>query len=210
MNSLLNELGGGSNGGSSIPASISAPSNHYSTGITSNIEERAMSLLGAGIKQEAVASALGVSPSRITQLLSDETFAAGVSKLRYDALQNHSIRDAKYDSLEDKLLVKLENSLPLMVKPESILKALSVVNGAKRRGLDSPDASGATTNIVNLMLPTVIAEKFTVNIDNQVTRAGSQDLHTMTSGNLMKQVEAAETNRLAIASARAIELLRQL
>lgn len=174
--------------------SLPTPSSHYSTGITSSVEERAMSLLGAGIKQEAVASALGVSPSRITQLLSDETFAAGVSKLRYDALQNHSIRDSKYDSLEDKLLVKLENSLPLMMKPESILKALSVVNGAKRRGLDSPEASGGVTNIVNLMLPAVIAEKFTVNIDNQVTKAGTQDLHTMSSSNLLKHVEAARVD----------------
>jgi len=202
MGTLLAELGTGA-------ASLPAPSSHYSTGITSSVEERAMSLLGAGIKQEAVASALGVSPSRITQLLSDETFAAGVSKLRYDALQSHSIRDSKYDSLEDRLLVKLENSLPLMMKPESILKALSVVNGAKRRGLDSPEAAGGVTNIVNLMLPAVIAEKFTVNIDNQVTKAGTQDLHTMSSGNLLKHVEAAETNRLAVASARAIELLKK-
>jgi hypothetical protein len=96
-----------------------------------------------------------------------------------------------------------------MMKPESILKALSVVNGAKRRGLDSPEAAGGVTNIVNLMLPTVIAEKFTVNIDNQVTKAGTQDLHTMSSGNLLKHVEAAETNRLAVASARAIELLKK-
>lgn len=166
------------------------------SGVTSGVEERALKLLGSGVQAEAVANALGVTPSRIAQLLSEKHFAAKVAELRYDNLQSHNRRDASYDSLEDMLLLKLEKALPLMTKPESILKGISIVNGAKRRGQSAPAQVTNQQNIVNLILPAVITEKFAINIDNQVTKAGDQDLLTMASGNLLKQVEEAASNRL--------------
>ena len=167
------------------------PSSHYSAGVSTSVEDRAMHLLGSGVPAESVASALGVTPSRISQLLAEESFSKKVASLRYESLQKHNVRDGKYDSLEDSLLVKLERSLPLMVKPESILKAISVVNGAKRRGQSAPEQVNNQQNIVNIILPSVIADKFTVNAENQVTSAGEQDLITMQSSSLLKQVEAA-------------------
>ena len=69
------------------------------------LEDRALSLLGSGISAESAATALGVSPSRISQLLSAPEFAEQVAELRYNNLQQHNHRDANYDSLEDKLLI---------------------------------------------------------------------------------------------------------
>lgn len=173
------------------PKEAPAPSNHYSPGTTSSIEERARTLLGSGIAAESVAAALGVTPSRIAQLLSNETFAESVAKLRYESLQQHNKRDSHYDRLEDTLLDKLERSIALLYKPQDILKAISTINGAKRRGQSSPEQVTNQQNIVNLVLPVSIAQKFSVNIDNQVTRAGEQDLLTMPSSNLLRKVEEA-------------------
>jgi len=165
------------------------PSSHYAPGITSSIEEKAVTLLGMGVQADSVASALGVTPSRISQLLSKKAFADRVAKLRYENLQSHNKRDQEYDSLEDRLLTKLEKSLPLLVRPDHILKAIQVVNGAKRRGQSAPDTSSSNQNVVNLVLPAQIAQKFVTNIHNQVTKAGEQELLTIPSGNLLKQVE---------------------
>jgi len=186
--------------GAAIPPALAVessntPSNHYSTGVTSSIEERAVSLLGSGINAESVASALGVTPARISQLLAEKHIADRVSALRYTNLQAHNKRDGEYDNLEDLLLVKLKKSMPLMVRPDQILKAIQVVNGAKRRGQTAPDTSTTTNNVVNLMLPEVIAAKFITNMNNQVTKAGEQELLTMPSGNLLKQVEKAQETR---------------
>jgi hypothetical protein len=158
-------------------------------GLTSSIEERALQLLGSGIAAEATANALGVTPSRISQLLSEQHFSDQVATLRYENLQKHNVRDNSYDSLEDTLLIKLEASIPFMLKPAEILKALQVTNAAKRRGQSAPDQTINQQNIVNLVLPEVIAQRFTVNIDNQVTRAGEQELHTMPASNLLATVE---------------------
>ncbi len=170
---------------------ISTPSSHYSTGTSTSIEDRALKLLGSGVQAEAVAGALGVTPARISQLLAEEVFSKQVADLRYESLQKHNKRDNRYDSLEDTLLEKLTKSLPLLVKPESILKAITVVNGAKRRGQSAPAQVTNQQNIVNIILPNIIVDKFVTNGDNQVVRAGDQDLVTMQSGNLLKQVEDA-------------------
>lgn len=180
-----------------IPNKVIATGNgKRASGLTSNVEERALLLLGSGVQSEAVASALGVTPSRIAQLLSEKHFADSVAELRYENLQKHNIRDEKYDSLEDRLLTKLDKALPLLMKPESILKAINIVNNAKRRGQSAPQQVTNQQNIVNLVLPAIIKEKFAIDINNQVTKAGEQELLTMQSGNLLKQVEDAEEARL--------------
>lgn len=152
------------------------------------LQGRAMELLGSGVPQESVASALGVTPSYISQLLSDEGFAGEVTKLKYEALTKHTERDTKYDDLEDKLLDKLEKSLPLMMRPMDIQRALNTVNNAKRRGTDSKESIIAQQNIVEITMPTQIVQQFTTNTVNQVIMAGEQDLTTIQSGDLLKSV----------------------
>jgi len=165
------------------------------SGNTSSTEDRALRLLGNGVNAESVASALGVSASRISQLLSDPIFSKQVEDLRFESLQQHNERDASYDSLEDKLLVKMEKSLPLMMRPGDILKALQVVNAAKRRGQSAPEQATNQQNIINIMLPSVITQRFQTNINNQVVSAGDQDLVTLSSSALLKQVEAKTEER---------------
>lgn len=188
--SLIEDLGGVSN---TIPnkEEINTTAPHETS-----VESRALDLLGSGVASEAVAAALGVSPSRISQLLSDSHFSDKVANLRYENLQSHNKRDSEYNTLEDKLLKKLDNSLDFMIKPDTILKAIQVVNGAKRRGQSAPDQTTNQNNIVTLVLPASIAQKFTINIDNQVTRAGNQELQTMTSSNLLKKVEKIDESKV--------------
>ena len=202
---LLASLGGLTEEVTSEPNNdkeLAEPTSTHAPGVTSSIKERALALLGSGVHAESVAAALGVTPARISQLLAEDAFSAKVAQLRYENLQAHNKRDGSYDDLEDKLLSKLKSSLPLMVKPDTILKAINVVNGAKRRGQSTPQQVTNQQNIVNLILPTGIAEKFSVQINtqNQVIRAGKQELLTMPSGNLLKQVEEATEQRLLIES----------
>jgi hypothetical protein len=161
----------------------------------SNLEQKALALLGIGTNAEAVAAALGVTPGRISQLLSEKFFADKVSKLRYDNLQRHNQRDEKYNSLEDKLLDKLERAVPLMLRPETILKAVTVVNNAKRRGQDSTAGASTQKNITNIIVPKKIVQKFTTNINNQVIVAGEQKLVTIQSGELLSKVEKFQRER---------------
>lgn len=207
LGALMSELGGKSE--LLAPAEVSAPTSPAApTADTlaaklnlSSLETRALSLLGSGCNSESVAAALGVHPSRISQLLSETEFSKAVSELRYRSLQRHNARDDAYDSLEDTLVAKLHKAMPLLIKPESILKAINIVNQAKRRGSSAPEQLTQQQNIVTLIMPKVITNKFTVNVNNQVTRAGDQELMTIASKDLLRQAEAAldsEENSLCI------------
>lgn len=159
---------------------------------TTVLEDRAATLLGTGLPAATVAASLGCSESYISQLLSQESFKSRVSTLRYESLAKHNARDTSYDTLEDKLLEKLDTSLPLMHRPVEILKALQVVNAAKRRGSSTPEAIQEKQAVVSLVMPSVIVQKFTTNIQNQVIQAGNQELLTISSKELENGTGAAK------------------
>ena len=167
------------------------------------IEDKALVLLGNGVNAEQVASTLGVTAGRISQLLAETEFSSQVTEIRYTNLQKHNTRDDIYDRVEDKLLVKLEASIPLMFKPGEVLNALKVINGATRRGAANTQTLVTAQTIVNLNLPNVVIQKFATNINNQVIRAGDQELLTIPSNTLLDQTN--ESIKLAEAVAESEE-----
>jgi len=159
------------------------------TSTTTSTTERALALLGANVNPTQVAAALGVELSRISQLLSDAEFAAQVSALRFETLHKHNARDNEYDSLEDTLIERLRDCLPMMHRPMEVLKAIAVINAAKRRGVSAPEMLHQQAAVLQLVMPTQIINHFTKNINNQVVRIGERDLITIQSGTLLDKVK---------------------
>lgn len=152
-------------------------------------ESRALELLGQGLSNTVVATALGISESRVSQLLSDEEFSKKVRELRYQNLQKHNKRDNSYDELEDKVLKKLHQAVDFVTKPLELTRIMQVVNSAKRRGTSAPEALTVNQTVVNLSLPNAILQKYNVvvnNQSNQVVQAGSQNLTTIQASSLKK------------------------
>lgn len=165
----------------------------------SSVESRALTLLGTGLGPEIVSSATGVSVSRISQLMSDPIFSAQVLELRFMSTVAHAKRDQAYDKIEDALILKIEELLPMMMRPMEILKAISVINAAKRRSSGVPDSLQQSSGVVNLTLPAAVVQQFTaqnlqVNIHNQVVRAQDQELVTIQSGNMQKLLTERKAN----------------
>lgn len=160
------------------------------TSTTTTTEERALTLLGQGIPPQAVANALGVDISRISQLLSKEDFATQLIERKFEHLSKHNERDSQTDSIEDQLLKKLEHSLPFMTRPMEILKAYQVINMAKRRGATSPDALATKQTVIQLNIPEIVLQKFTSNIHNQVITVDDKSLLTIQSNQLLKLTES--------------------
>ena len=132
--------------------------------VPTTTEDRALALLGSGIAPETVAASLGVSASRISQLLSDEGFAARVAELRYQNLAKHNQRDSSYDELEDTLLERMRDCIPMMHRPMEILKAISVINAAKRRGQSTPESIIEKQSIIQLTVPVQIINYYTIRL----------------------------------------------
>ena len=164
-----------------------------SAAIPTSTEDRALALLGQGVGAEAVAAAIGVTPSAISQLLSRTDFAASVAELRFRNLSKHNERDSAYDRLEDELIDKMRDLMPFMVRPMEVAKVLQIINGAKRRGSSAPEHITQQQTVITLNMPTTVVQKFQVNTMNQVVQAGQQALITVQSASMEALLSSARS-----------------
>jgi predicted transcriptional regulator len=164
-----------------------APATTTSVALSST-ESRALELLAAGIEQVQVASALGITESRLSQIVSNPDFATALTEARYKQLAKHNETDNLYDKIERKLAEKLVESSAMLFKPTEIARTLSLVNGLKRRGASNPDSLIRARPTLKLNIPIAVVNHFQMNAAGQVVTAStgqqSQDLVTMQSGKL--------------------------
>lgn len=163
-------------------------------------QEKIFRLLGQGISQRQVADAIGVDESYISQLMAIDENAEKVRALKLAALSDRNNRDSRLDGLEDALIDRLEQDVknnPVAFRNAmERVRALQMVNGMKRRGIminDADDLNNGNQKTLTLTLPASIINKISkmsVNIDietdinNQIIKAGNQDLITLQSKNI--------------------------
>lgn len=154
----------------------------------SSIEQRVLDLLSSGVTPSQCASALGISESRVSQLLSVESFAQALAANRFESLKKHNARDSDYDEMEDKLIKQFKAALPMIMDPMKMVRALQLVNQMKRRGSSSVDAIVQKQTVIQLQMPVVLVNRFKVNGNNQVISVGAgqeaKEMVTIQSGHM--------------------------
>ncbi len=144
-------------------------------------ETKALALLSSGITSAECARALGVTDSYISQLIGDEEFTRKLAEQRFEALRKNNARDNELDELEDTLIAKIKESSRWLVDPMKAAKLFQIVNAAKRRGSSAPASLLEKQTVIRLNMPITLVQKFTLNGQNQIITAGSQDLVTIQS-----------------------------
>ena len=184
-----------------IPATFSAPSVRKELpGISSATEERALKFLGEGHTLEVTAAACGVTVSRISQLLAQDEFSNKVAELRYASLLKRAHRTDSYEEIEDTLLRKLKESLALIFDPMKLARLLQVISSSKPKSTILPSDLPQTQNVVALSMPTLIVNKFTTNLDNQVV-----EIHSDSTPNAPQTLVTIQSSALDRLSKRAQE-----
>lgn len=154
------------------------------------MKDKIKQLLGLNLPNNVVATATGVPEAEITALLSEESFAKEVAELRIKNLSEAAQRDQSYNLIEDSLLEKmkdqLDNGMFGVANPGLILKAIAIVNAAKRRSAPAELASQVSRPIATLVIPISIAAKFIVDSKNQVVEVAGSSLATMSASGVQK------------------------
>lgn len=153
-------------------------------------KDRIKELLGSGLSNSAVATAVGCDISYLTQLMADPAFAEEVIVLRSKNLQANTQRDRSIDAIEDKLIEKLADAVDsnLIYKPNDILRCFAVTNAAKRRGVPATGDLNLTQPVVQLNIPQQVINNFVVNVHNEVIEAEGQTLVTMPAAELVRNL----------------------
>lgn len=145
-------------------------------------------LLGNGLSPEVVASAVGCTESYVSQLMSDEAFAAIVIEKRSAALTKNNERDLSIDELEDKTIRKLNQVLDMVHKPMELMHLFKTINGARRRGVQPQHQATNRQQVVVLAIPERVKAQFRLSANREIIDHGEQTLVTMTSQELLKKV----------------------
>lgn len=156
-------------------------------------KDQLKSLLGNGVPAAQAAKAVGCSAAYVAELMAEAGFSEEVATMRVGKLHAATERDAKYDAIEDKLLGNLETMAPLMLQPAMLLKAITVVNGAKRRGVtDAETVAAQKATVVVLHLPEVLRHRYKLNPNNEIIEVDGRTLLTIDSNAILANLEGAK------------------
>lgn len=161
-------------------------------------QERAANLLASGIPPSQVASIMGVSPARISQLLKEEAFSL-MLQVKEAELNAGDIEEitltAKYHAAESALIQQVMEMAP-MAELRDVTAALRVV-GERRIAKEqarNPLPLGSNTiinNIVQLSLPSHALPEISITKQKEIISIGERNLAPMTSTgvtNLFKKI----------------------
>ena len=159
--------------------------------------ERIRDLLGNGLSAEVVASAVGCTPSYISQLMSEDGFSQEVAALRVKHLSAANERDKKIDSLEDRILARLSELVDTVYKPQQLTSMFAVLNRAVRRGQPAHESVIVAQQIVNLTIPAAATRNFVVNQSGGGVQIGGQTMGTMPTHELLRKLSSEATSAQA-------------
>lgn len=162
-----------------------------------SMENRAIELLAHNIPAIRVAESLNVSPARISQLLADDRFAAALASKKFTIAQDSINSDSELDDLEAAVRKKLKVAIGMCFKPVELAKIFQVLNNAKRKNSSVAPATAEVGQVVNLTMPTVLVNKITTNINNQVIQVGESELITAQSGKMQELLNNLHSQSLA-------------
>jgi hypothetical protein len=147
-------------------------------------KEQIISLLSQGIPATAVAAALGVTDSYVSQLKSDPELAALITSTDAAKIEKDAVFDNTLERAEMLALEKIEKNLPFANMGQA-MAAFRILNGARKRADAFAAIQDQSTNItVNLTLPAAAAAKYVVNNSNEIVEVEGQTMITATAKSL--------------------------
>lgn len=157
-------------------------------------KDQVIKLLKAGCRPTDVAAAVGCDISYVSQILDPQTpEGVAIALHRIQALAENADIDAKYDSIEKRLLdgldLKLDQGVHFL-KVETILRAIQTVNSAKRKNTVQEHAGMVINNVINLTVPQAFVKNYQVSPTNEVVAVGRQELISMPAAKILEAVKA--------------------
>lgn len=154
-------------------------------------KERILNLLGSGLDSAVVASAVGVTPGYVSQLLADQDFASKVIERRTIELTRAKGLDDSWDEIEERLLDKIKDLIPFLTKPRDLIQLLVYANNAKRKTTltAGAGAGGQEGNTVTVNLPQIVINQYKITMAGGMTEVAGRTLDIMKSSDLMKSLE---------------------
>lgn len=156
---------------------------------------RVLDLLIGGATQEQTAHAVGVNPSYVSQLCSEEDFQIQIVEGMKSDIEKSISLDKSYLEIEVELIKKLKALIPFMFNEGQILRALKFVNEAKKKTQayipnSGFNPEGTQASVAKIVIPTFIQQNFILNPNREVVGVDGRELVTLNSKALENMVSS--------------------
>lgn len=176
-------------------------------------QQRIAHFLAQGLKPAQICGIVGVTPSYISQLLSEDgpeefkEFVKAETLEMASKVDEDALLSAKYMSAEHKILKAIEDSivmaeLPVMIQALKVIGDRQEKRASRKAGLTSiaQMVSNNQTNITVLTLPAHAVPEYEVNGQGQVVAIDGQGMSPLSS-NGVKQLFAARKEGMKLVQA---------
>lgn len=173
--------------------------------MSNSARDQIAKFLSLGLSQSEVAAKLSVSPGLVSQIANEDTIKQKVTEAQLAFLDAATERDNRYNELEDELLEKAKKALPMIYKPQDIMRALMAINKAERRGASSQQMAEILSKkdaaVIDLELPERLKTKLVKSHTREVIEINGRKLITKDSRLLYQDI-----NTLAEAEADPLDI----
>ncbi len=162
------------------------------------IGDRLLELLGAGLSASVAASAVGVTPGYVSQLMEEEDFRLEVQIRRAGKAQAAIAVDESWDSVEKQAIDRMKQMMPMITKPADLIKIAEIANRAKRTARELEGADGGAAPTVSFTIPAGAEVHFQMNSSSQVIQIDGRSTEALPIQQLQKRLAERKEQRAAI------------
>lgn len=149
------------------------------------VKGKLVSFLAAGVPPSAAASAAGVTPAYVTQLLDDEEFRTAVVEASAKSLEDAIAKDTKVEDIKAKALRVIEQKLPFVRSALEATRIYQILDSTKKQAPTGTQQNGqAGITMVNIILPKAAGMSLKLNGLNQVIEVEGRTMATLPSREL--------------------------
>jgi hypothetical protein len=159
------------------------------------VRDKIINFLSQGVSQAVAASAAGVSPSYVSQLLKEPEVLEEISKARAGQLQEDLETEKVLQAAERKALRAVVDKLPHVRHAVDAARVFQVLNGARRSREVSREEEVDRGNVVTLVLPKAANVMIQMNAANQIVAVDGESTAPLPSRvlpSLRKNLEQPE------------------
>lgn len=165
--------------------------------VADTLAMRIQKLLGCGLPTTVVASTVGCDPSYVSQLLEDDEFKSGVLLARAQQTEELVTRDKNWNAVEDLALEKALQMLPLVSRPNDLIRIATFANAAKRRAGEYTGMHESQAAVVNITLPAGASVHFQMNANSQVVEVDGRSMASLPTKHLTERLKERREAREA-------------
>jgi len=172
-------------------------------------EELLIAYLAQNIPSSQAAAAVGISESRVSQLLNDPDFAQKLEAQKVAISSKDVSFDDNLDTVEETLLENVLKRAPFMDAKASLL-GLRVVSGISRRRdrrVNPPERIGT---VVNIMLPAALTPHYVMNGQSEIVEVEGRTMIAATPDKVDALVRTANPQLATSIATRTVEQAQAL